>query len=146
MRKAAVTQIIKDLRSLGFRITRQRRAILEYLAATDSHPSAKEVYKHVKQSHPGLTLATVYNTLGMLVRTGHLKLLDLEPANRYDTNLECHINLICVVCGKIADFGEGLSLFPEKFREQAGFQVMDYRMEYYGICSECRKQGAGHPE
>ena len=142
MKRTPLTRIVEDLRARGFRMTRQRRAILDHLAETDAHPSAREVYDHVRRAHPGMTLATVYNTLGVLVRSGYLKHLDLEPAARYDTNPERHVNLVCLVCGTILDVGEGLPAVAEKLAEEAGFRVMDHRLEYYGVCAGCRTRGA----
>lgn len=132
------------LRAAGCRITRQRSAILEYLASTDSHPSARQVYRDVKRVVPDVSLATVYNTLGTLVRVNLLKLIDFESMdNRYDRDPGPHINLICTVCGGIQDFGWGFPIPPEEVREKAGFDVRDVRMEYYGECDGCRTR-AGH--
>jgi len=128
------------LRAAGFRITRPRRAILQYLASTDTHPSARQIFQAVRPTHHGLSLATVYNTLGMLVQQGLIKLLEFEMDNRYENNLAPHINLICTCCGKIQDLEGGLPSPPEQVTEQVGFQVLDYRMEYYGICRECREK------
>ena|GEM_PF-4016907 len=49
-----------------------------------------------------------------------------------------HINLICNRCGKIQDLAEPLPLSPEYLAAKEGFQVMDYRMEYYGLCPACQ--------
>lgn len=128
----------KALRVAGCRLTRQRAAILDFLTSTDSHPSARHVFREAEKHCPGLSLATVYNTLDTLVRVGILKVLDFDSMdNRHETNLALHINLICTLCGKIQDFEEGATLYTEKVRKRAGFEVRDYRMEYYGICSEC---------
>ncbi|MFP3868782.1 MAG: Fur family transcriptional regulator [Desulfobacteraceae bacterium] len=126
------------LRAAGYRLTPQRVAILAYLAATDIHPNARQVYQAVCRTFPGLSMATVYNTLGILVETGLIKVLEFEPDNRYETNLAPHANLICNSCGKIQDFAEPLPFSPEHLAGKAGFQVLDYRMEYYGICSDCQ--------
>jgi len=129
----------KSLRAAGCRLTRQRRAILDFLTSTDSHPSARQVFQKAEKNCPGLSLATVYNTLDTLVKVGILKVLDFDSMdNRHETNLALHINLICTLCGKIQDFEEGSTLYTERVKKQAGFEVRDYRMEYYGICSECR--------
>jgi Fur family transcriptional regulator, peroxide stress response regulator len=136
------------LRAAGCRITRQRSAILEYLAAMDAHPSARQVYGEVKGTVPDVSLATVYNTLGKLARMRLIKLIDFEASdNRYDKDPEPHVNLICTVCGRIQDFERGLPVALEAVRVQAGFEVQDVRMEYYGKCAECRTRagpGAGN--
>ncbi len=133
-------KIFTDLHAAGYRLTPQRRAILEYLAATDVHPSAQQIFQQVQQTHPDLSLATVYNTLAILVRLGHLKMLELEPEHRYETNPRPHINLICDICGQIQDLESGLPISPEEVRDRFGFQVLDSRMEYHGVCPACRNR------
>jgi Fe2+ or Zn2+ uptake regulation protein len=127
------------LRAAGYRITRQRKAILNYLVATDAHPNAQQVFQEAKKDYPGLSLATVYNTLETLARMGLIKVLDFQAIdNRHETNLAPHVNLICTVCGKIQDFEQGSTIHMNKVKKELGFEVKGFRLEYYGICSECR--------
>lgn len=127
------------LRAAGCRITRQRRVILDYLASTGSHPSAREVHREVKRRVPHVSLATVYNTLGTLVRRNLLRLIDFESRdNRYDRDTGPHINLICTACGGIEDYDRGYPVPLDEVRTDAGFEVRDARMEYYGECARCR--------
>ena len=129
------------LRAAGYRLTRQRKAILNYLVTTDAHPSAQQVFQEAKKDHPGLSLATVYNTLETLARMGLIKILDFQAMdNRHETNLIPHINLICTSCGRIEDFEGGSTIRASEVQEKFGFQVKDFRLEYYGICSACRPQ------
>ena len=130
--------VINEMHAAGYRLTPQRRAILEYLAATDVHPSAKQIFQEVHRIHPDISLATIYNTLATLVRLGHLKMLELEPDNRYETNLKPHINLICDICGKIQDFEGDLPISSAEVLRRFGFQVLDSRIEYHGVCPACR--------
>jgi Fe2+ or Zn2+ uptake regulation protein len=142
-------ELEQALRADGCRITRQRSAILSYLATTDTHPSARQVYREVKKTVPDVSLATVYNTLGKLVRMHLLKLIDYESLdNRYDRDPGPHINLVCTGCGRIQDFEPGFPVPPEEVRARAGFEVQDVRMEYYGKCAGCGTKtwsGAEHP-
>ena len=97
--------IFQELKKAGLRMTRHRRAIVEILAERQDHPSVRQVYDKMRKNDPGISLATVYNTLNMLVKMKLLKEIDFEETdNRYDTNLESHINLICTICGSIVDF------------------------------------------
>ena len=141
-----IEELEKALRVAGRRITRQRSAILAYLASMDAHPSARQVYRQVKRSVPSVSLATVYNTLGMLVRMRVLRLIDFESLdNRYDRDPGPHINLICTRCGRIQDFQPGFPVAPEEVRERTGFDVRDARMEYYGACAECETRVPAGP-
>lgn len=130
--------VIREFKRSGIRLTPQRRAILDYLAATDIHPRAHQIFREVQRTHPEISLATVYNTLKRLVDLGLLKMLEVEPDNRYETNLAQHINLICDICGKIQDMDGGLSINSEEVLHRFGFQVFDSRLEYHGVCSACR--------
>jgi Fur family peroxide stress response transcriptional regulator len=131
-------KVINELQKAGIRLTPQRRAILDYLASTDNHPSAHQIFQEVQKTHPDTSLATIYNTLNMLLRKGFLKMLEVEPDNRCETNLGQHINLICDICGKIQDMKGGLTVNSEDVLHRFGFQVLDSRMEYHGVCSACR--------
>lgn len=129
----------RALRAAGRRVTRQRGAILDYLSAMDAHPSARQVHEEVRRIAPDVSLATVYNTLGELVRMGLIRRIDLEASdNRYDRDPEPHVNLICTGCGRIQDIARGLPVAIGAVRAQAGFDVKDVRMEYYGECADCR--------
>ncbi len=131
-------KVISELTKSGIRLTPQRRAILDYLASTDLHPNAQQIFQEVQKIQPDIGLATIYNTLKRLVDLGLLKMLEVEPDNRYETNLGQHINLICDICGKIQDMDGGLTVNSEEVLHRFGFQVFDSRLEYHGVCSICR--------
>lgn len=128
----------EGLRTAGCRLTRQRRAVLGHLGATRSHPSARQIHRALRKAVPGLSLATVYNTLGTLARLGLIRVIDFESVdNRVDTDVGPHINLICTGCGGIGDLETGFPVPPREVRARSGFEVRGVRMEYYGICAAC---------
>ena len=131
-------KVISKLQRAGIRLTPQRRAILDYLASTDIHPSAHQIFQEVQKAHPDISLATIYNTLKRLEGLGLVKMLEVEPDNRWETNLNEHINLICTICGKIQDMEGSLTINSAEVLNRFGFQVLDSRMEYHGVCSACR--------
>ena len=75
-------KVISELQRAGIRLTPQRRAILDYLASTDLHPSAQLIFQEVQKIHPDISLATIYNTLKKLESLGLVKMLEIEPDNR----------------------------------------------------------------
>lgn len=138
-RQKKIRDMEQALRAEGARISSQRRAILEYLALNTSHPSARQVFLNVREKRPELSLATVYNTLGILTRLGIIRVMKFDVTdNRYDPNVTPHINLICTSCGRIEDLEQGFPVSPDRVMEGIGFEVQDCRMEYYGLCAECR--------
>ncbi|MDD8014623.1 MAG: transcriptional repressor [Acidobacteriota bacterium] len=123
-----------------FRRTPQRLAILEYLEGNTSHPSAEEVHGALRKKFPTLSLATVYNTLEALKARGEILEVCGEPAKkRFDPDTSPHHHLICIKCEKILDI-------PEKYKpvlaekEKRGFQIICGRVEFLGLCPECRSR------
>jgi Fur family transcriptional regulator, peroxide stress response regulator len=140
--KLTKESIISRLKEKGFKITAQRRAIIEVLIAQrDLHPSARLVYKAAQKRKQRLSLSATYATLNELSRHGIVKLLQFDRMeNRYDANLEHHINLVCERCKKILDYRISLGVDQKKAAKQTGFSITDTRLEYYGYCRECRKE------
>lgn len=133
--------IIGAFRARGFKLTRQRRAIIHVVANDRSHPSAMTIYKKSGRKTPNISLSTVYYTLNILKKEGLIKELEFdERDNRYDGNTAKHLNLICTVCGRIEDFSGKLPLLAKHVETQTGFQTRDMRMEYYGYCRKCRNK------
>ncbi len=137
----------ESFRESGFRLTRQRDRIFEHLERAGSkglHPSARRVYEDLRAEGHDISVATVYNTLGALARKGLVKIIEFESGdNRYETNLDPHINLVCTGCGSIEDLPAGDPIHAETARDRLGFQVVDFRLEYYGLCASCA--GTGTP-
>lgn len=59
-----------QLRSLGYRMTSQRLAILHVLRHEESHLSPADIYKKARVELPGITEPTVYRTLEFLADIG----------------------------------------------------------------------------
>jgi Fe2+ or Zn2+ uptake regulation protein len=128
----------------GQRFTEQRATIYRYLAATDVHPTADEVFLAVRRSLPEISLATVYKSLEALVRCGlAMKLTYADDSARYDGRTDPHHHARCVVCDSVVDIpGEIPDAEVETLRRHAGnFTVIGYRLEFSGYCSTCLPDG-----
>ena len=92
--------IITQLREKGLKVTPQRLAIIDILIEQGNfHPGAYLVYKKAKKKKKSLSLSTTYATLNELSRHGIIKTLQFDKIeDRYEGNLEEHINLICERC------------------------------------------------
>ena len=110
--------IIKQLKEKGLRVTPQRLAIIEVLIEKrDLHPGARLVYEEAKKKKKSLSLSTTYATLNELSRHGIIKTLQFDRIeNRYEGNLEEHINLICERCNKILDYKISVALTRGRWR------------------------------
>ena len=133
-------QMLTALKKAGFRLTKQRLAIIDFIAGREDHPSARQILNEIN-SDIGISFATIYNTLETLVELELIKEIDFEHGeNRYDTNLIPHLNLVCVKCGKIEDVDFKLPVSPEEIKAKINFTTTNYRLEYIGICSKCTQK------
>ena len=120
--------------------SRQREAIKEYLNSTKSHPTADSVYLHVKEEFPNISLGTVYRNLSLLTELGEIIKIPTEGADRFDARVAPHNHFICKSCGRVMDIMISVKNPAEEINAQwHGGEVEECRMEFYGICNECKK-------
>jgi Fur family peroxide stress response transcriptional regulator len=128
------------LEESGQRFTEQRAAVYRYLAGTDVHPTADEVFSAVRRELPGISLATVYKSLETLVGCGlAVKLTYADDSSRYDGRTDPHHHARCLACGRVSDIpGQVDAHEIDSLRRRArGFTVTGYRLELSGYCSSC---------
>lgn len=142
MQKKKMEAFTAACRERGISVTAQRLAIFNELSSTDSHPNAEEMYGHLRKNFPAMSLATVYKTLDTLERHHFVtKTRATGEKARYDANTKPHHHLICRSCGRIQDLYD--SRLDKHFRLKrpvANFEVTDYRVDFQGICGDCRGQ------
>ncbi|MNX65638.1 Peroxide-responsive repressor PerR [compost metagenome] len=98
-------QIEKLLREAGINPTAQRLAICRHVLCEADHPTAEDIKQWADHNFPKLSLATVYNTLRILVEAGLLKELKLPHSEslHYDPNVGEHFHFLDVASGEIVD-------------------------------------------
>ncbi len=145
MADAVLTQAIETLRNNHVRVTPQRKMIIQYLVTHTTHPTVEILFKELYQQEPNLSMATVYNTLHLLVSLGIVVELSNESgAVRYDYYGHSKFYAICANCGKIIDifykdYGEIEANFTQAAKRQADFQATTVHVEVHGLCAECQK-------
>lgn len=124
----------------GVKPSVQRIAIMDYLLANRTHPTADEVYSALCPSIPTLSKTTVYNTMKLFVENGAALMLTIDDKTaRFDGDTSLHAHFICKQCGKVHDL-------PFTGRKRAGsFQLDGHLVEevhhyYKGVCSQCQEQ------
>jgi Fur family peroxide stress response transcriptional regulator len=136
-------ELVERLRSKGYRITNQRAAIIKMLVESQDHPSVEEIYEHIRVAFPMTSLATVYKTVNVMKDEGEiLELAFGGEGNRYDAvNPHAHPHLICVRCRQIIDPQiEWFNDLPEELTQRYGYQIVNQRVDFFGICPQCQQQ------
>ncbi len=135
----AIERIVEKCREAGMRMTPQRLAIFRYLEGNRSHPTAEEIFRAVRRKHPGLSLATVYNTLETLGRLSEVARHDLGGgAERWDPEVRPHHHFTCEACGEVQDvFGE---LELPALAGLGAATVHRVQVQLSGLCGACRRK------
>jgi Fur family peroxide stress response transcriptional regulator len=136
-------QMLTKLREEKYRITPQRLAVLRVLAASEGHPSVERIYETVRQEFPTTSIATIYKTVNLLKQINELLEISFpDGSNRYDGYKPFpHPHVICVRCKKIIDPDLGsLNDITAEAADQTGFDILNHRLDFFGICSDCKKE------
>lgn len=145
--ESRIEKIKQQLQSRGYKLTPQREATVRILLENEQdHLSAEEVYMLVKDIAPEIGLATVYRTLELLSELHVLEKLNFgDGVARYDLrsddNHHHHHHLICVECGSVKEIKEDWLLpLEDRLQRDYHFMVIDHRLDFQGICSECSEK------
>lgn len=134
-----------DVPSRSFRLTPQRGAVLDVVLEASDHPTARDIYRRVKERVPGIGFATVYRTLNLLVEHGEVLELQLgdDPVARYDGNVGHHDHVVCTSCGRIGDLAVPLPAdIVSEAEARSGFALSGYELQFLGRCADCRLAAA----
>ncbi|GIP15215.1 transcriptional repressor [Paenibacillus montaniterrae] len=145
--EAQIDKIKQQLQAQGYKLTPQREATLRILLENEEdHLSAEDVFLMVKEIAPEIGLATVYRTLELLTDLHIVEKLNFgDGVARYDlrgdTNHHHHHHLICVQCGVVSEIKDDWLLpLEERLQAQFGFETLDHRLDFHGICKNCREK------
>jgi Fe2+ or Zn2+ uptake regulation protein len=129
----------ETIHGAGLRMTEQRRAVYDALAAERDHPTAVDVFTRVRGRMPGISLATVYNCLDTLTACGLVKTIQLQrgPA-RFCPNLEEHAHFHCESCGTVLDLPLRPRRHPQDVWElPSALSITSHEVAFRGTCPEC---------
>ena len=140
--KLTANKIAGILRRKGYRLTPQRHAVLNVIAASHDHLTPGEICSRVQQKHPGIGLVTVYRIINLLTELKLVCRINLDGGNpgylmRRPT--EPHHHLVCSHCGVVVDFNccEFTSL-EERLAQETGFNIDNHILEVRGLCPACQ--------
>ena len=140
-----LNQMLSKLKEHDFRLTPQRLAVLKVLAVSEGHPTVERIYQTVRAEFPTTSTATIYKTVNLLKQLKEVLELGFpDGSNRYDGNKPYpHPHVICTMCKKIIDpdLG-GLKNLTEEVIKETGFQILNHRVDFFGICRDCQSRKA----
>jgi Fur family transcriptional regulator, peroxide stress response regulator len=123
-------------KSVEPKLTRQRECVLEVVRAQDSHLTANEIYLQAQQRLPGISFATVYNSLRYLTSASLIAEITFgNGASRFDRRIERHDHALCTACGVLVDLAmdETADLMRLAAR-RTRFKAESVHLTLYGLC------------
>lgn len=129
----------ESIKDLG--LTKQREVVLQVIRDEPEHLTANEVFDKSKQLLPGISFATVYNSLRFLKESGHIAEISFgNGASRFDSLTSRHDHAICTKCGKLVDMEIELPAEIVNFAaEFSKFKLESIELTLRGLCPECSK-------
>jgi Fur family ferric uptake transcriptional regulator len=125
----------------GYHMTEPRRKVAEMVAAREGHFSSQDLVVEGRQGLRRVGRATVFRSLEIFEAVGLVERVHLP--NGEHSYVACepahHHHLICERCGRSTEIGD-LAIEPiaADIEERTGFLVDSHRLEFFGLCPDCR--------
>lgn len=141
-------ELFRDfLKARGHKLTHQRETILRRTLQINEHFSAEQLFELLRSESKGISKATVYRTLALLVEAKLLDALDFDRGfllYERSTHEAHHDHLICVRCKRIFEFhNEEIEKLQEQIATRYDFEMVSHTHHIYGLCGRCRSEGDG---
>ena len=136
-------KILAILKKHGYKLTSQRRLVIQVITSFQGYFTPAAIYKKVHQDHPSIGFTTIYRTLDMLTRLNLICELHAGGScQSYTTSSpEHHHHLICSNCRRVTDFtGYDLGELQARLSKGTGFKIDSHLLEFTGVCQTCQKE------
>lgn len=139
-------EAFKDLlRSKKLKFTRTRRLIYEEIFSGKTvHLNAYEIHRRLKNKGEQVSLATIYRTLNLLVKSGLVSEIDFgENHSHYEPEISraAHGHLVCLSCGEVKEFSEErLRSTLKNIAKKSRFNTDKFSIQVFGYCTKCQKK------
>jgi Fur family ferric uptake transcriptional regulator len=131
------------LRSKSLKITRQREILLRRIFEREEHFSAETLEERVRTD--GISKATIYRTLQLLVECGLVREVPLTDDRRMYEHTYGHTphdHIVCMDCGKIFEFdAAALADVREEVAKRLGFLPVTHQLRIEANCEELQRTG-----
>jgi Fur family ferric uptake transcriptional regulator/Fur family peroxide stress response transcriptional regulator len=132
-----MTNYIDLLKNGNLKATIQRTSILQAIDQA-GHINIDEIYDHVKELYPTLSLATIYKNIILMQQNGVIIEVPMNgEKSKYELKKEDHIHLICQSCGTIQD--SKITPNRQKALKIENFQIKYSQINLYGLCLSCQQ-------
>ena len=132
------------LRRHSRKVTGPRQVILKILRTQSRPLTSKEIFAAVPECQ--CNLATIYRAMHLLEKMQMVKRVDFsDGAARFELVSEGrnahHHHLVCTQCAAVVEIEECfLREIESRLAGAHGFTAVTHKLEFFGICSRCRRR------
>ncbi|GAB4387846.1 MAG: transcriptional repressor [Thermodesulfovibrionales bacterium] len=129
------------LRDRGLKFTREREAIVDEVLSRKGHFDLEELHMSMKKDGSGVSRASIYRTLPLLLESGVLEEVERTDKHAHYEHTpprEHHDHMLCVSCGKVIEFYSGaLERLQDRLCHERQFDGISHTLEIKGYCRRC---------
>jgi len=119
--------------TLGMRLSRQRRFILELLWQEREHLSAREIYDRLNRQGKEIGHTSVYQNLEALSDQGIIECIERSDGRLYGNISDSHSHVNCLDTNQILDVHVELPAeILQRIEQQTGVKITDYHIDFFG--------------
>lgn len=134
-------QFTRFLSSHRLKVTSERVAVAEAIAATRGHFDVDALLDRLRRRRVPVSRATLYRTLPHLVEAGIVhRLTGPDGQSRYESmaGRRHHDHMICLRCGEIAEFeSSAIERLQEAACRKRQFTMTGHVLRIEGFCRRC---------
>lgn len=124
---------ITRCQSMGMRLSRQRRFILELLWHEKEHLSAREIYDRLNQQGKEIGHTSVYQNLEALSSQSIIECIERSDGRLYGNISDSHSHVNCLDTNQILDVDVQLpEALLREISQKTGVRITDYNINFYG--------------
>lgn len=132
---------VERMHQRGYRVTPQRRLILDAICEGGGHSTLEEIQRRVQATQPSVNTSTIYRTLDFLCE---LRLVVAAEVNGgrvvYEiASQQRHHHLVCRRCGVIVQIDHAeVNAFFASLEAQYGYRIDMDHLALFGLCQDCQ--------
>ncbi len=138
-----VMAVLRDLSTHGYPITEQRRTLVGFIVSRSKMFTPDDLLNGLKAEGIRVGRATVFRTLDLMERLGHLSRVPNGGHFSYATcvdDQDHHHHLVCSSCGRVFHFEDcPVSDLLAELQSRTGFQIKTHHLELAGVCPSCQQ-------
>lgn len=140
-RQSAIERFGEFLSEQGLKFTPERRQVVEEFFKLDRRVEAEELLRHLRGAGSGVSRATIYRTLDLIVQAALGRKVRLGTDHYYFEHVlrrRQHEHMICTSCGSVLEwYDPRLERVIRANLEQQQFAATRYALQVFGRCQDC---------